>query len=169
MACVLDLDALPESGRRKGSRAMTEIEWQACQQPWKMLEYLQHKASARKLRLVAVACCRWLWHLLTDDRSRQAIAVAELFADGRVSGRALWRAWEAAGDVSPAGHGAAAREQFWHNAHTAAWRVAEPAADDAARLTVTIWSTPGALSADQKIILLRDLFDDHFRPLTVDK
>ena len=81
---------------------MTEQEWLACEYPQKMLEFLEDKASERKIRLAAVACCRSLWqHLLTDDRSRNAIDVAEQFADGNVSEEELARAWEAAGDVRP--------------------------------------------------------------------
>ena len=43
------------------------------------------EVSKRKLRLAAVVCCRRLEHLLTDSRSRDAIAVAECYADGSVS------------------------------------------------------------------------------------
>ena len=49
---------------------MTEQEWQRCADPMPMLEFLQDKASQRKLRLVACACCYRLWHLLVDSRKR---------------------------------------------------------------------------------------------------
>jgi hypothetical protein len=60
---------------------MTEAEWQASEQPRSMLNFLRGKASARKLRLFACACCRRIWHLL-DEAQRRGVVVAERFADG---------------------------------------------------------------------------------------
>ncbi len=63
---------------------MTEAEWLRCPNPFVILYHAQAKMSPRKLRLFAVACCRRLEHLLVDPRSRNALAVAENFADGLV-------------------------------------------------------------------------------------
>jgi hypothetical protein len=61
---------------------MSRRAWANCTDPAKMLDFLGEAASPRRLRLFAAACCRRIWHLLRDGRSRAAVTAAEAHADG---------------------------------------------------------------------------------------
>jgi hypothetical protein len=61
---------------------VTEAEWLNAVDPTPMLEFLRGRATLRQLRLFACACCRRIWHLLTDERSRILLETAEDYADG---------------------------------------------------------------------------------------
>ena len=75
----------PWSDRSRRTSSMTEIEWLACTDPNRMLDFLENRASDRKLRLFAVACCRRVWHLMKDRRHRDAVEAADQLADGRLT------------------------------------------------------------------------------------
>jgi hypothetical protein len=64
---------------------MTEAEWQACNDSKHMLTYLGGRVSQRKARLTLCACLRRFWGLLTDQRSRSAVMIAEQLADGAIT------------------------------------------------------------------------------------
>jgi hypothetical protein len=74
---------------------MTEAEWLACTDPMPMLDFLRGKASARKLRLFACACCRTVWFSISEV-FREAIRVGEEHADGRATDAELGAAVSAA-------------------------------------------------------------------------
>jgi hypothetical protein len=64
---------------------VTEVEWLACVDAKAMLVFLRGRATKRQLRLIGCACLGRVAHLLTDGRARDAVAVAERFADGSAS------------------------------------------------------------------------------------
>src|SRR4051794_28306426 len=61
---------------------MDEEAWLTYTDPPSMLEFLRGKASDRKLRLYAVACCQRVGHAFCDERSRAAVEAVERYADG---------------------------------------------------------------------------------------
>jgi hypothetical protein len=81
---------------------MTEAEWLACADPQAMLEFIRGKASDRTLRLFAVACCRRIWHLLTDERYQRMVEVAEWYAERAASRNDLRDAGQKAIDAGMA-------------------------------------------------------------------
>jgi hypothetical protein len=75
---------------------MNEAEWVTCTDPAEMLREIRGRVSLRKLRLFACACCRRVWHLLIDPRSRHGLEVCELHTEGKASDEALRQALDAA-------------------------------------------------------------------------
>ncbi len=62
---------------------MSEEEWPTYRsEPKVMLSWLRTKASNRKKRLFGCACCRRIWNLIGNEKSRSAVLLAERFADG---------------------------------------------------------------------------------------
>src|SRR4051812_38152505 len=64
---------------------MTKSEWLSTLVPVVVFQNLKGKPSARKMRLAAVACCRRIWHLLEDERSKASVEAAEQYADKSIS------------------------------------------------------------------------------------
>ena len=88
---------------------MNEALWLRCPDPTPLLDYLEGRATERRLRLFACACARRFWgHLRRDRRGREAgepaerfacreaIETAERFADGLATVDELAAAHEAA-------------------------------------------------------------------------
>jgi len=80
---------------------MTEAEWLGCDDPLPMLAFLRGRASDRKLRLLACAFCRLIWHWMLDVTSRMAVETAERYADGLASDKQLGEIANSAWSVNP--------------------------------------------------------------------
>jgi hypothetical protein len=65
--------------------ADAEAAWFTATDPKPMFALLRGKERGRRFRLFACACCWRVDHLLTDDRSRQALELMERFLDGEAS------------------------------------------------------------------------------------
>jgi hypothetical protein len=85
---------------------MDRLTWQRTDRS-NRLRFLDRPEHLRKLRLFSVACCRRVGRWLADPRSRRAVEVAELRADGqatdpeaREAAAHAWAAERAAGVVA---------------------------------------------------------------------
>jgi hypothetical protein len=63
--------------------SVDERAWLECTDPEAMLKARQGKTSERKLRLFVCACCRRVWHKLSDPQGCRAVEIAERLADGQ--------------------------------------------------------------------------------------
>jgi hypothetical protein len=163
---------------------MTESDWLGSADPRPMLDFLflRKGATDRQLRLFAVACCRRVWRLLADERSRRAVEAAERFADGALSAKALRAAASAAqaaidsvqderrGGMRKAG-------SVYRNAAVmtadAAWRTAEQWRFTSARVALIAQRSTAftrsalARTLREQAALLRDVLGDPFRPVAL--
>jgi hypothetical protein len=149
-----------------------EAEWLACTDPAPLLIFLRGKVSDRKLRLFAVACCRRLWHLLEDERSRTLVELCEAQAHGPVNRAELALAFRGNYEVLAALHPRTARAMAVRAVTAgcggAAWAAAWNVVSDA-RLALHLASGEGEADESQvQAALLRDIIRNPFRPLLVD-
>lgn len=144
---------------------MTEQDWLTATDPTSMSEFVRNggKASDRKLRLFAVACCGDIWSLLRDDRSRAAVKIAEEYADGLVTEAEMTEIRDAAMAIS--GEWPPWPEISIMNAiaATVASTAKRPfaAAKQTAKLVSTAQPNLVRLHAD-------DIFGNPFRPVSID-
>jgi hypothetical protein len=143
---------------------MKEREWIKSKDPGALLLFLaQAKISERKRRLFGCACCRLIWHRLFRESLRNAVEVAEKFADGAIGREEI----EVVRDEMNA---AAAEIDFVDELEDAAdavravrdavwggdWQVAQHAARCA-------WKA----KKKSQVGLIRDIFGNPFRPVTI--
>ncbi len=142
---------------------MTEAEWLERLHPAPMLSFVRGTISDRKLRLFSCACCRRVFHLMPDNRSRLALNVAERVADG-LAGASEWE--KAIGVLRGVPHD----HTQWTLAHDA-FIAAERGASYTASAVHSATKPLRRYQArrDEQAIqaaLLRDIFGNPFRPVT---
>jgi hypothetical protein len=159
---------------------MTEPEWTKGANLAQMLALLAPRATPRKLRLFAAACCRRIWHLFPNLECRKAVEVAEGYADGTEDLEALASAL--AGMLSSPrgqGHADSARRAASYAVYDKqavsrlypssavgypeyGWNTTSAACSYA--IQAAVWAAQGAGGVTQaetaaQVSLLRDLFD----------
>lgn len=173
-------------------KRMTERQWLACgasgvvevernTEPHPMLVHLQGKASQRKLRLFACACCRRIEHIMKGWD--YLIELAERYADGEATPEELA---DERLDSAPDDENYQDGEPYWYNdrdeidaANYAAHELTNTDAEDSA-LTVSATTCDAATAASSDpdhfgkelaahAELIRDIFGNPFRKVKFSK
>jgi hypothetical protein len=123
----------------------------------------------RKLRLFACACARRIWHLMPDKLFRDAVELAERFADGGSTNKARKARKEKCEALAqtPTWNGGAptATNCLSTNPSNAAWNGAwAAAAAEAGATEGPAWEAVRAKQAD----LLREIFGNPLKPVRIE-
>jgi hypothetical protein len=171
-----------------GETTLTEAEWLTSTDPMPMLDYLDSHdlLTDRTQRLHDCACVRRIWHLLLDEHGRRAVETAERFADDMATLEELREAQGAA--LAAADAQATLYFPGTPNSYTvlaaaagAAWEFrsgADPLAHAAGAISWEGLTENGppkrrlgrikfAEERANQAALVRDLFGNPFRPVTI--
>ncbi|HJZ58229.1 MAG TPA: hypothetical protein VKE74_25025 [Gemmataceae bacterium] len=170
---------------------MTEQEWVGTTRPLPMETFL-HKsnASERKRLLIGPACCRMIWELLTDPRSRAAVVLAEELVDeprgsdrGQSENEAAVQAWRSfdfhtrCGSAALAAHLSLGLCRRWHgrgrwenNVGDVMLKVRDAEDDYSGSWGRYVLPGDPNFQPDhpRQADLLRDIFGNPFRPVAFD-
>lgn len=152
---------------------MTEQEWLESKDPQGLLDWFlpRRTLSERKLRLFGAACCRRIWSLLADPKSRRAVEVVENWVDGWATEAERIEADRTADEFSASsisGFLAAntvvcfRSDRHQNVRNTSAWV-----------LEALAWADPNnekavRAEAEHQATLLRDIIGNPFHPVTLD-
>jgi hypothetical protein len=147
---------------------MTEVEWLVCNRPRTLLRFLFGKVSDRKVRLFGCACCRAVWPRLVDERSRKAVELTERFADDLVGADDMYRALADACVASEELESSLEDSEYDREGEDR-WEAAEMAW----KVTAAAWGyiydvAAGGGDEEQAVALIRDVFGNPFRPVSID-
>ena len=168
---------------------MTEEAWQTEIHPLPLIEFLWSRSSDRKLRLFAACCCCSIWKHLKKERSRAAVKASERYAEGMIGAEELLTFRDAAYAAFEEAPGGTLEEPLTMIAADAALRDARQAASSAIDVADLIahfaaygqgdelpysderqaaYEARKATEHTSQCRLLRDIFGNPFRPVTLD-
>lgn len=146
-----------------------EEEWLACNSVWDMFGRFDFEASPRKLRLFSVACCRRSRPLLKNTAHRQAVDLAERFADDLATEQELRVVYDQAQELATELRAGKTEREIrrWAEA-VAVLCTTSPKIDRAAAETGwQIVRAASRLEVEANLAsLLRDIIGNPFRPMT---
>ncbi|MCI0704350.1 MAG: hypothetical protein L0241_25100 [Planctomycetia bacterium] len=153
---------------RHGGIVLTAEQWATCRDPKPMLD--ECEGRHRKLRLFACACARRVWHLIPDKLFREAVELAEQFADvglrldkkrkalkEKCEARSASPTWTAATAAATNCLSTDASSAAWNGAWSAA--IAEAGTHEGRK-----WKSARAKQAD----LIREIFGNPLVPVQID-
>jgi hypothetical protein len=158
---------------------MTEVEWMGATDPKAMCSCIPCNSHQRKARLFLVSCCRRLLDLIPEGPVRDAMRVAEAFADEQATDRARQKAQRdvAAAPIPPGDASInatnmvreatkktiTAKDIDSHTGATARGYAARKRGKEQETYTAAFQAERSA-----QAVLLRDIFGNPFRPVTFD-